>query len=337
MLNKVQSKSVRGNRLLSFWRRIFEKGNARLLICLLILFAGRSSVAFPIDEEDEPPEETLEQQFIKTDIFIAQWLGSTAEGIDLFLAGKQISTKKNNSHVVVENSSFSTSGENFKNTTSLSVNLRLPNLEEYWQLKFSTYDEFEEKRGVQNGYLRSTPREKNYGASLGLFRNLGHVKTAFQPRVELSDPLKVSHSLSFESIADFKTYVVNPKLEFFATPDKGTGIYLAANVSMGLTKVLGLTFLNYSEYEDKKHTFTAGNGFSFGHYVSNKTSFSYSWLFFSNNRDNYHLEGYSLSVAWNQVVYKKILETQLIPHWDFNRTNSFIGTPGIILNLLLNF
>lgn len=336
MLNKVQSKSLPGNRLLNFGRGIFIKRGWGLGLLLMAVTLCQSGGALtPLDEEQT--EETWEEIFIKSDIFISQWLDSTAEGIDLFLAGKEVSNKKNNSHVVVENSSFSVSGDNFKNTTSVSVNLRLPNLEEYWQLKFSTYDEFEEKRGVQNGYLRSTPREKNYGASLGLFRKLGTVRTAFQPRVELSDPLKVSHSLSFESIADLKTYVVNPKLEFFATPDRGTGIYLATNVSMGLTKVIGLTFVNYGEYVDKQHNFTAGNGFSFGHHISNKNSFSYTWMFFSNNRDNYHLDGYSLSAAWNQVVYKKILDTQLIPHLDFSKDNSFRGVPGIILNLLLNF
>jgi hypothetical protein len=293
---------------------------------------------FSIDDpSDENKEDSWAQMFIQGNISVSQWLDSTAEGIDLFLSGRDVSTKKNGTHVVVENSSFSVSGDNLRNTTSLSVNLRLPNLEEYWQLKFSTYDEFEEQRGVQNGYLRTTPREKNYGASLGLFRRMGHVRTAFQPRIELSDPLKISHSLSFESIADFQTYAVNPKLEFYATPDKGTGIYLAGNVNMGLTRVWGLTFLNYGDYQDKKHLFAVGNGLSFGHHISSKTSFSYTWMFFSNNRDNYHLDGYSISVSWNQVVYKRILDTQLVPHLDFSKDNSFIGAPGIILNVKLNF
>ena len=79
---------------------------------------------------------------------------------------------------------------------------------------------------------------------LRAFKSFGGINTAFQPRIELQDPLKVAHSLAFSSKANFETYEIKPKIEFFATPDKGTGIFLAGNFSYFLSEFLTLKFLS---------------------------------------------------------------------------------------------
>ena len=311
---------------------------------LLLLLTSQLKAQVKVQSNDElwladetEPEETFEQRFIRSNIAITEWFDGTAEGIDLFLVGKKISKRKNNTHLKVANSTFALDGEGTQNRTSISVDLKLPNLEEYWQLKLSSFDEAEASRSAQTGYLRNTPQETKHGASVGLFRRWGNVRTAFQPRVELTDPLKVSHSLSFESIADFKTFEANPKVEFYATPDKGAGIDTAFNWNFIVTKRVSFTLINNWDYQEKIHTLSAGNGFSFGQLIDRANTMSYGLLFFSNNRDNYHLEGYSFSVGWSHLIYKKILDFQLIPHLDFNRDKDFRGAAGLIFNLNLNF
>lgn len=286
---------------------------------------------------DEIIEESLEERFIENNIAISAFFDEVADGLDTFLIGKRITTRKNETSVKVQNSTYVMADENTQNNTSIGVNLRLPNVEEYWQLKFTSYDDSDERRGVQKGYLRNTPREQNYGATIGLFRKLGNVRTSFQPRIDLGDPLKVSHSLTFESVADLKTYSVNPKLELFADPSDGAGAYVALNVNFRIDKIYSLTLVNNGEYNERKHVFITANGFSVGQILDRFASLSYSLIFSGVNQPNHHLEAYSLSVAWSQLIYRRILDFQLIPHLDFPREKGFVGKPGVIFNLNLNF
>lgn len=283
------------------------------------------------------PPTGWDKTLIETDIAVAKWFDGAAEGIDLFLMGKKLTDKPNNTQVNIENSTFSREAESVTNTSSLNVNLRLPNLEEYWQLKFASYDEQEESRNVQSGYLRTTPRERNYGATVGFFRKLGNVRTAFQPRMGFDNPFKVSHSLSFESVVDYKIFQFNPKIEFYAKPNDGTGIFFRLNFNYILTPVFSLTQTNEGEYRERLHLFTGNNGLTLGQGIDDRNSMSYSIFFGSSNKPSYMLDGYSLALSYNHLIYKKILDVQLIPHLDFAYVESFKGVAGITMNFNLYF
>jgi hypothetical protein len=308
---------------------------------LLVVFFVSLQVVAQEDPQAPPPtldeQRTWEQSFIEGNIAISKWFDSVAEGLDLFLVGKKVTKIPNQSNLRFENSTASTEGHSVTNTTGVSVNPRLPNLEEYWHLKFATYDEREDRRNAKNAYLRQNPRAKNYGATVGVFKKLGNIRTAFQPRIELQDPLRVSHSLTFESVADLKTYEVNPKLEFYATPDKGVGTFQALNFNFLLSKIFSLTLINQGDYEEKTHLFSVVNGISIGQVLTPTSAFAYNTFFSSNNHPNYHLESYNFSVAYSQVLYKRILDYQVVPNLDFQKTISFKGVAGLTININLNF
>lgn len=308
------------------------------LIPLVIILISSFALA-DIQESEKKWDEnrTTQQKMIDKNIEISNWLDGVADGIDLFLVGKRITKAKNETNIKLENSSYLIDGEGFRNASSINVNLRLPNLEEYWQLKFTSYDEKEESRNLQKGYLRQSPREQKYGATIGLFRKLGNVRTSFQPRIALEDPLKVSHSLRFESVADYETYKINPKLELYADASKGPGIYWNLNFNFPINLVYSLTLLNDANYEDKIHTYTANNGFSVGQVWSDTSSLAYNLIFASVNRENYHLDSYTASVTWSQLVYKKILDYQVTPLVIFSNARSFVAQPGIVFTFNLNF
>ncbi|MEQ1722176.1 MAG: hypothetical protein ABL930_03310 [Pseudobdellovibrio sp.] len=305
------------------------------MLVLFSLFTVSTNAA--TSRIDEKSSETFEEKFISSNRTISLWFDSVADGLDLFLVGKRITKAKNESYIRIENNTYSQSGVPTTNETNLLINPRLPNLEKYWNLKFTSYDEQESGRGSEKDYLRQSPRERNYGASLGLFRKFGAVRTVFQPRIELKDPLAISHSLAFESVADFTTYQINPKFEFYASASKGTGTFQALNFNFTLNKIFTLTLINEGDYEDKLHKYSVTNGFSFGQYVNENNAMAYSWLFFSNNRDNYHLNAYSISISWYHLLYKKILDFRLTPHVDYARNRDFQGTPGITFQISLNF
>lgn len=313
------------------------------LILLLLLFFTLDLRAQNIkpDEvikiEDAKPKRDLKKTFIATNIAISDWFDSAADGLDLFLIGTRVTQDKNKTRFKVDNNTYSVEGEDLRNFTGVGILLNLPNVEKYWQLKFTSYDEQEENRDVRRNYLRQTPREQNYGATVGVFRKLGKIRTAFEPRIELSDPLKISHSLQFESVADMKKYKINPKLEFFASASRGLGTYQRINFNFELSRKWNLTFINEGEYQEKIRFYNVTNGFSFGHFLSDRQAMSYTVLAISNNRPNYHFDSLNFSIAWSEILYKNMLSYQFVPNYELAKANGFRGRAGATFTLSLNF
>lgn len=309
----------------------------RLFFCLIALAAAPHLSANVVPPPDTPKEESLEQDFIDANIEIGEWFDDVAEGLDLFLVGRRLTRRANETYVKIENSTFLKDTRGPNNVTSLIANVRLPNFEKYWQLKFTSFDDTREQRSSRNNYIRNAPREQNYGASVGLFRRLGNVRSSFQPRIDLQGSFKVSHSLGFESIAEYRRSRVNPKLELYATPDRGVGIYQALNFNYRLTRRFSITLINQGDYEEKLHRYSVTNGISVGHTLTDLKALSYNVFFLSNNRPNYHLQNYSFSITWSEVIYRKILDYQVTPHLDFDEENGFGGLAGITFDIALNF
>ncbi len=287
-------------------------------------------------DEEVQAYSNWEEKFIKSNIAVSNFFDDIARGIDQFFVNKSQTSRENKSSVALENVSNSSEGQNVDNVTHIIANLRLPNVEDYFQLKFTSYDENEE-RGSKKKYGQPSTRQQNYGATVGLFKKLGDIKTSFQPRIDLQDPLKVSHSLSFDTSAKLSNYEINPKLEFFANPDKGTGVFLAINYRFFLTKSYSLNWINEGEYEEKKRQFSTIIGLSLVQEITEKSTLAYSFFTNSNNRPAYHLDNYNFSVTWNHILYSKILFYQIIPRLSFASEQSFKGTAGLALVINLNF
>lgn len=305
--------------------------------------ASEATPATPAEETadepqtDESKSKAFERLFIDSNVVISNWFDSVAEGIDLFFVNKKITDEPSKINARLINSSYLVEGQGFNNTTALSVSPRFHNLEKYWNLKFTTYDDLEDGRGVRRGYLRQTPREQNYGATVGLFRRLGAIRVAFQPRIELQDPLQVSHSLGFESVWDFQKFKVNPKLEFYASASKGPGTFHSLNFNFFLTDVYSLTWINEGDYESNLHKYSVTTGFTLGQLLNETTSMGYSFLTYADNRENYHMNGYNISVSWYQLIYNKILDYQIIPNLNFTEEDEFRGRAGLTFQFTVYF
>jgi hypothetical protein len=283
------------------------------------------------------PETDWEETLVQGNINIANWFNSFADGLDLFLVGKRVTSKRNETQFKIENSTAITEKEDLSNTTSFGFNLRLPNVEEYWNVKFSSYDEQQEGRDIKNTYLRQTPREKSYGATVGLLAKLGNVRTIFEPRIELQDPLKVSHTLTFESVAENKKFEINPKLQFYADSSDGLGTTQALNFHFKLDTISSITLINQGDYQEKLSLYTVVNAITYGQEIDRVSAISYTLIFSSENRPNYHLESYNISSAYTRILYRNILVMQLIPNVDFSETFGFERVLGLTLNLSLLF
>lgn len=301
-------------------------------ILLTILSQGASAQK----TDTATPSQTIEQSLIQTNISIADWLAGVADGLDVFLAGQRYTNQPNDTSATIEMEGNHSKLKGTSADASFNVNLRLPNVQEYWMLTFTSYDENEE-RGAKTRYLRQSRRTKSYGAALGLFKQLGEIRTSFRPRITFEGSPAISHSLKFETIVDMKTYRINPELELYANPAKGAGTFHSLNFNWELTKVYSLTLVNEGDYQSRPHLYTVTQGLSLGQRVTPRAVFTYNVFVMSVNQPNYQLDGYNFSVGWSHTVYKKILDYKVIPNWDFSQANGFVGDPGVNVVVSLNF
>lgn len=310
---------------------LYIKTHAQRFLAIMVLL-----LALPAHAAEEE-KTTLEDDLIQSNIYISRFFDSMANGLDLFLAGQQYTDKPNTTSAIFETSAYYNSLTGLKNDVSLDFNLRLPNVEEYWQVTFTSYDETAE-RGVSQDYLRNTPRQRNYGATFGFFKQLGNVRTSFQPRVSFAGAFKISHTLSFESIVEkTKSYRFNPKLQFYADADKGPGMFQALNFNFSLNRYYSLTFVNEGDYVDRVETYTVTNGVALGQWFSQMSSISYNIFVTSTNRPNYQLYAYNFSAAFSQILYKNILDYQIQPNIDFSQAHNFVRNPGVNFHLYVRF
>ncbi len=317
------------------------KIQSKSLICVALLFVCSLSFAEEPkgmqQEKEEKVAEIFEKKFVESNIAVSNWIDRIAEKIDLFLVGKKLTNQKNKTSVKIQNSSFSTEGKPITNNFNIALNPRFHNLEEFLQLKFTTNEDRDNARKAVSESSNTHQTEKNYSTSSLLFRRLGVVQTTFQPRISLGNPIKLSHSLNFESAAKFKSAYVNPKIELFADADKGVGIYNALNFQFSLNPTYSLTLINDGEYLDRMHSYTVNNGFAIGQAINHRVDFAYSLVFTSLNQPHYHLENYTFAFAWNEQFYKRILYLQFIPQLDFHKTRGFKGAAGFTFNISVIF
>jgi hypothetical protein len=150
--------------------------------------------------------------------------------------------------------------------------------------------------------------------------------------------LNVTHTLSFETVMDAVAVLINPRVEFFADPEKGTGTFDQLNFNFPVSKKVSILQVNETEYDDKilPH-FHVTNGVVVNQVYSKVSYISYSWLFDSVDQANYYLNSYDVAVAWNHTILKGILYYQIVPHLDFSKTKSWKGVPGINFTLAMDF
>lgn len=262
---------------------------------------------------------------------------SLAESLDERLAGEKYTQRRNETTLRVENTTLWEEGGAVENQWNWGLSLHLPNLEDHWALKFDSYDAREEERRLDQRVFRRTVREDRPGARVSLLRKLGDVDTAFEPRLELKDPLGMSYLLKLTSAIESAPYVFRPKLELFARADRGTGVFAALDLNRILTDRFTLQFLNEGEYQDHGNLFTSNTGVVLHHMIYSSMFLGYGFAVHSFNRPQYHLEQYGPSVTYDIWFLKSSLLSSLTTYLSFERGHRFKGSPGLLYTLAATF
>ncbi len=270
---------------------------------------------------------------------VAKKIDETANTIDVTLAGgKEVTKEKNKSNITIKQLTIASEGGVFRNSTSFGINIRLPNLEKRWQVRFSSYDEEEEARDQQERRFRTRPRESKPGAAVSFFRKLGKVRTTFQPRLELKDPLSMSYILRLDSDATLKPFHITPRLELYADPVKGTGQYFRLNFGVNLAPQWELTFINDEEYRERTNDLSVTHGVAVDHSLADDKGLALSFITNSNNRaGGYHLNQYTISPTFAHELAENRLRYVAATFLTFTKAEGFKGDVGCSFQVELIF
>jgi hypothetical protein len=297
-----------------------------ILLCLCPSVFLKADPGALADEIDPAP---LDERLIKENIKIRAKLDNLANNIDLALSNKDHSTTVNPTKIIIRNQFGWGEGGAFNYQPALDLNLHLPNLEKKWKLKFTTYDEDQETRGVNKNRIKPVPINNNYGGSVGFFQNLGNINVEFQPRVELRNGIQVSYISKFTTKLEAPHIVVHPEAQLFARSDSGVGQYFSLDTDFLLSSSTTFTIINEEQYLDLVNIFSTNNGVAIGHVFNDRMSQNVSMIFESLSRPNYHLERYTVATGFSQKLYKNILHYSIQPYLAFSRSLDFKGSPGL--------
>lgn len=276
--------------------------------------------------------QTLKQEAIDASQAMGERVQQAAEFIDLTLAGNRYTDARNTSQVSVDQLLSLTEGGVWQNSTSFGVNLRLPNVEKHWQARFSTVDEEGADRDLNQRLIGATAPPNNPGAALLFFQNLGRIKTTFQPRLALTNPLQVDYVLKFESELKAELFRVVPTFELYADAQKGTGEYFSLAFFAKLGGPWSFSQQNEEEYYEFGNTFTMRHGVTFDYRLTDTQNIAWATVTTSDNHD-FHLDSINLSLSFNHQAIKKLLKYTVSPFLGFAKAYAFKGKAGILLNI----
>jgi hypothetical protein len=264
-------------------------------------------------------------------------IDKAADKLDMMLAGKRYTRRRNTSHAHISQVVTWSEGGEIKTSTDFGLNLRLPNFEDRWQARFSSYDERSESRDMRQRQTPLRPRQRDPGAALSFLRRLGKIRTSFQPRLELKDPLEVSYVLKFESNLQHHDLHINPRLDFFADPRHGVGQFTSLEVVIPVSRRSAITVQNDEEYRDKDNGMKTNHGISYEYTLNDSKGIGFSVVSSTQNRPAYHLRSFSVASAFTHEIVRRRLSYQVIPFLAFEKSRHFKGEAGITLNTELTF
>ena len=306
-------------------------------LTVIILFLLSIQVTAEDSKQKPATNKTLERRFIEANKNVSGWIDSYADKLDIYLSGKRISNRLNRTTVVLRNVSSFVEYDKDTNLTYFDIKLRLPNFEESWQLRFTSYDEDEEEVGVNAARLQPTATKENYGASVAWFKKLGDIDVSFKPRLKLKDEVETSYVLRLTSDGDFGWILINPRFEFFARHELGTGQFFSLPMIVPLSDKWSFLFTNEEQYSDAKNLFNTNHDIGFVHSLNDSMDIKFAVLYENNNKPVYRLQQYTAYLAFTHRLYRQVVHYNFVPKVEYLRTRQFSPRLGLLFDVRFIF
>ena len=268
---------------------------------------------------------------------VSNKIGEYAHDLDIYAANKKYVSDANKTRLIIYNSFSLKEGGERTYRPYLGLHLHLPNLQRKLQLRFTTYKEDAETRGVSKSRYRTKPSDPVYSTSLTLFQDLGSIKTEFRPLVEFNKKVQTSYLLRFWNSTEIGFVSIEPEGQLFARSDTGTGQFTGLNFGFKLNPDNNLTLINEEQYTDGDNTLSTNHGLRWNHAYSEILFFENSLIFESNNRPAYHLDRYIYRFTFEHQIRKDTLHYSLTPYLSFEKDQNFRPISGLDLRVELIF
>ena len=290
-----------------------------------MLFLSSCATSGEPKESAPAPQESpsLEDSLIEKNRSIAKKFDSYADRIDLFFAEDRLVEEENKTSIKIVNPVKWSEGGRFEFSPHFGVMLHLPNLQERFKVRFTSYDEDKTEVGTNKRRYREPENDRAYGTSFELIQELGSVRTTFRPRVEFSDHLLTSYLIKFESTVDHAFWSFEPEFQLFARSDVGTGQFLSFNTTFLIDRTNALRVINEEQYTDGNNTMTTNHGFEIKHIYNQKMEHLYTLLFQTSNRETFHNELIVLRSQFQHKLRPEILHYSITPLLNFPKDRRF--------------
>jgi hypothetical protein len=312
--------------------------NLSIRLFLFIFFLSHALWAEP----PPPPEGTAASGGFTSTLLeqhkrAAEAIDSMSIGLDKYLSGLDETNEKNRSAVIFKNGFFWREGGVTSKSFHIDLKIHLPKLQEKWALRFTSYDDDDDERGINRRRLKTGPKEESYSTSVAFFKRLGDVDVTFRPKVQIKKTVETSHLLKFSSKAKTKYFLLRPRLELFGRSDTGTGELVGLDFEYELGPKHILVLANEQEYVDFENKYSTNHELALGHGISATQSMKYAALYESHNKPAFHLVRYTYYVTYGHTLYKDLLRYSLTPNLVFAEEEKFSGAAGLNAGLDIIF
>lgn len=290
---------------------------------------------------------TTKEYLVEKNKVVSHKIDNLARRLDSLLANRRDDPAiSNKTTISLLNFLESREGGYLKPRFHIAFNLRLPQLQDKWKLRLSSYDNEDEYEGLGRNRDGAAPRAQKLGTSLGLNKTFANIKTLFRPRIEFKNPLVTSLLLKFNQKISLKNFDIIWTQKFFAHSINGAGESTSVDFEKSITQRVLLRFFNESQYLDQTNIFKAAQGPSLRMELSESMALSNTLSFYSASRtlsgpvtdgsqsnpyftNSYHLTHYQYLLSFSHQIWKRVFHYQISPYLEFAKTQSFKGQAAI--------
>lgn len=312
-----------------------------LLGALNFTLVGVEAAENNLDEKRTMEEETRRDMVDKNRDSISRYVVGIARNIDAYLAGDNLSTTDNKSHLTLKSKwTFRKAGD-FDDRYRVRGKLDLPNTKK--RLKLFIDSDAERENSLEESILNSREDigENRESSRLGLEffnKKMRRWNRFFRVGVRFRgalDPFFKAQIKREDNV--FEHWLLTTKQELWYYDREGWG----ERTSFLMEKPKGdnalFRVLSSAQFEDDSDEFELAQAYSFLQALSDKRSIEYSTGVLGTNRPSLKTTDYFLSVRYRQRLYKDWIYLSVIPELIFPREDSFKPNPAFGLNLEVVF
>lgn len=261
-----------------------------------------------------------------------------SEALDTFIINERVIDGRNTTNVRILGSVATTEREGFSGNAAFRVRLRLPRLENMFQLEIDNLNNNLnlDSDTATNQTLQNTTFSQNASAGLSFFKDILGIQSKLSFRFIFKD------AVPFANWRLSRRFVVNSKQnlnlisDVFGDTKNRTGQRTTVYYDISLDKKNLLRFFNEGTYRHEDHTYNTLNGVGLFHTVNDRTLLSYNASVSGLNpqgESHFYANTYDLSTTYRYRVYSQFVYVDLTPKVSFPKKYEFRSNWSLTFHL----